>query len=175
MYRYGVGLALVALVAAGCTKEHAGTLPSLSPSPTSTATSASPTSSATTPAQQIATAARAYFTALEKAGKTGDVNALSALLSTTCDCRQQVTAISTDAQAGRHVTTSYQVESVGPHNVGAAAGSATVTYSSPASRLVDSTGRTIQTFAARTHAGVDLTFRRVGGAWLLDGLVRLGA
>jgi ketosteroid isomerase-like protein len=174
MYRYGVGLALIALVAAGCTKEHAGALPSLSATPTPTGTSSTPTSTATTPAQQIATAARAYFAALESAGKTGDVTTLSALLSPGCECREQVTAIRRDAAAGRHVTTTFTVEEVHTHEVGATAGAAAVTYSSPASRLVDANGKTIRSYAARAHAGLDLTFRKTGGRWLLAHVIGLG-
>jgi hypothetical protein len=174
MYRYGVGLALVALVAAGCTKEHAGTLPSLSPSPTATATSASPTSSVTTPAQQIATAARTYYAALTQAGATGDTSRLRALVTPTCDCKQGIDYIDQEHRAGHHFTTNYRVDKVQTHDVATAAGSATVTVTYAPSKVVDSRGRTVRAIPGETAAGRDLVFRREGGRWLVTRVVLLG-
>jgi hypothetical protein len=174
MYRYGVGLALVALVAAGCTKEHAGALPSLSATPTPTATTATPTSTATTPAQQIAAAARRYVATLQSAGQTGDTTRLAALLATGCTCRDQVAYIKREAAAGHRITTRYVVESVVPHDASASTGSATLTFSAPASAVVDSSGHTVRTLAALRHAGLEMSFRRTGASWQIVRLDRLG-
>lgn len=174
MYRFGVGLALVALAAAGCTKEHAGALPSVSATPTATATSATPTTTATTPAQQIAAAARAYYAALTRAGATGDTTALRALVAPACDCRQSIDYIDQEHRAGHHFTTAYRVDKVQTHDVANAAGAATVTVTYAPSKVVDAQGRTVRTIPGETAAGRDLVFRREGGRWLVTRVVLLG-
>lgn len=179
MYRYGVALALVALVAAGCSEDKAGGLPPLSSTPSTpvvTSSTPSPTATAaTSPAQQVEAAARSYFAALEKAGQTGDVGGLEPLLGPKCDCRRALAAIQADAKAGRHVTTRYVVSEVKAGEVTATAGTAVVTFSSPASKLVDANGKTVRSLPARKDAGAELTFRLSGSTWLLEQVVLLGA
>ena len=179
MYRYGMGLALVALLAAGCSDDKAGGLPPLSSAPsTPVVTTATPTATATTaqtPAQQVEVAARAYFAALESAGQTGDVSTLEPLLAPKCDCRRALAAIEADAKAGRHVTTRYVVSEVKAGEVTATAGTAVVTFSSPASKLVDANGKTVRSLPARKDTGAELTFRLAGSKWLLEQVVLLGA
>ena len=172
MRRYGVILALLAVTAAGCSEERAGSLPSASPMPT-TATP-SPTPTATVEAQ-VEAAARVYFEALERAGLTGDVAGLQAAIHPQCDCRKQIDAIRADAAAGRHATTVYRIEAVSPHDITATSASATVTFSSPASAVVDSAGRTVRSLPALEHAGIDLVFSKSGASWLVRRVIRLGA
>ncbi len=164
MRRYGVTLALVALLAGCSAKEHAGTLPSLTTSPTTS----SPT---TAPTDEVAAAARAYYAALENAGRTGDPAPLAALLAPSCDCRKQVDYIRREATAGHRTTTTYTIEAVRPHDVTASAAAATVTYSSPESKVVDTSGRTVRTLSALSHVGYDLALRRDGGRWLVERIV----
>lgn len=166
MRRYGVTLALVALLAGCSGKEHAGSLPSLTTSPTVSAPSP-------TPADEVANAARHYFAVLEAAGKTGNVADLAALIAPSCECREQVDAIRADARAGRHATTVYRLDAVRTHDVTATTGAATVTVSSPASAVVDSAGRTVRSLPALSGVGIDLVFRRGGNAWLVERVVRL--
>jgi hypothetical protein len=166
MRRYGVALALVALLAGCSHDDHAGSLPSLSPSPSTTSVTPSPT-------DDVAAAARAYYAALEKAGQTGDATPLAALLAPSCDCRKQVDYIRREAAAGHHTTTTYAIENVRPHDVTASAAAATVTYSSPASKVLDASGRTVRTLSALSHVGYDLALRLDGGHWLVERIVRL--
>jgi hypothetical protein len=173
MYRYGAAVALLALVA--CSAEHAGSLPSLPPATSvPPLRTVPPSDPATTPAAQVEAAARRYFAALETAGRTGDVTDLDALVGTRCPCHQQVDAIRADAKAGRHVTTTYTVEAVRTHDVRDDVGLATVTYSSPPSKLLDKAGRTLRVLPARSHAGLDLGFGRDGGAWVLLNMTKVG-
>jgi len=166
MRRYGVTAALVALLAGCSGNEHAGSLPTVSPAPTTSSPTPSPT-------DEVAAAARAYYAALEKAGQTGDTTALAALLAQSCDCRKQVDYIRREAAAGHHTTTTYTVEAVRPHDVTASAAAATVTYSSPESKVLDASGRTVRTLSALSHVGYDLALRRDGGSWLVERIVRL--
>jgi len=62
---------------------------------------------------------------------------------------------------------------VRPHDVTASAAAATVTYSSPESKVLDASGRTVRTLSALSHVGYDLALRRDGGSWLVERIVRL--
>lgn len=168
MSRYAA-LALLALAA--CGSEHAGSLPPLSSAPV---TASAPSPSAT-PADDVEAAVRAYFATLAAAGRTGNTTALKRLVDSGCSCRDQVAYIDREAAAGHRITTTYSVESVRAHDVTAAGGSATVTFSSPASAVVDAHGHTIRSLAALSHVGMEITFRRRGDAWTVVRLVRLGA
>ena len=167
MRRYGVILALLAVAAAGCSKERAGALPA---APATSATqAATPDHSA-----QVEAAARAYYAFLEHAGKTGDVSPLRVVVDPACECFQQVAAIEREAAAGRHFTTHYAVDAVQAHDVTATTGYATVTLTYAASPVVDANGRVVRTLRGETRAGRDLQFRKEGSAWLLTRLVLLG-
>lgn len=169
MYRYGVmALALVALAA--CSPGHAGTLPPTSPPP-----SVSPSATPTPPRNAVEAAARAYFAALERAGKTGDVTALDPMLAATCSCRDQIAYIRREAAAGHRITTTYRIEDVRPHDVGAGTAAVTVTFSSPPSTVVDTGGRVIRRIAGGEHIGMDLSLTRGGRGWVIARVVRLGA
>lgn len=169
MYRYGAALALLALASAGCSDEQAGTLPPPSP----VTTSATPSPSPTNLRSEIDAAARAYFAALERAGKTGDVPALRALLAPTCECVKSADYIQSEHAAGHRFTTIYRVEAVSPHDVTPTSGAATVTVTYAASKVVDTSGRTVRTLPGETHAGRELAFAREGGRWLVTRVVLL--
>ena len=168
---------LLAALAAGCGGDDtAGTLPSPLASTTTAPAPATPTPTrSASPEAQIEQAARAYYAALADAGQTGDVRVLERLLAKSCACRKQVDHIRSEARAGRTTTTTYQVESVEPHDVTATGGAAVVTFSSPESVVVDRSGRKVKTLPALKHVGVDLFFRRVGSTWVIERVVRLGA
>jgi len=169
MRRYGVILALLAVAAAGCSKERAGALPS------APVTSATPVASRTADlSAQVEAAARAYYAYLEHAGRTGDVSPLRAVVDPACECFQQVAAVERETAAGRHLTTHYVVDAVQAHDVTATTGYATVTLTYAASTVVDANGRVVRTLRGETRAGRDLQFRKEGSAWLLTRLVLLG-
>jgi hypothetical protein len=171
MYRYGAALALAALVASGCSEEHAGSLPP----PVSATPSATPTPTPTNPTSEVEAAARAYFAALERAGKTGDVAALEPMLAASCPCRDQITYIKREAAAGHRITTTYRVEDVRPHDVAAAAAAVTVTFSSPPSTVTDTAGHIVRRIGGGEHIGMDLSLTRGASGWVVARVVRLGA
>lgn len=166
MRRYAV--VLVALLAAGCGSEHAGSLPPLSPAPSVTTATTRP------PEDEVAAAARAYYAALQKAGETGDVTALRALIAPACACKDQIGYIEGEHRAGHRFTTRYTVEGVTTHDVTATSGFATVTITYAASAVVDRAGRVVRALPGRTKAGRDLLFRREGATWRLARLVLVG-
>ncbi len=180
MRRYVPAVISVAVVAAGCGgDEQAGSLPPTLPPVTSSAPSASGSPSASaaptgTAEAQIEQAVRAYFSALADANQTGDPRQLEKLLSPRCDCRKQVDYIRREAAAGRTSTTTYEVESIKPEDVTAKGGTAAVTYSSPESVVVASSGKKVRTLKALNHVGMAMFFRRVGSTWLIERLVQLG-
>lgn len=171
MSRPGAAVALVALLAAGCSAEHAGSLPPVA-SPSSATPSA--TATASTPAAQVEAAARAYFAELTRAGHTGDTRALRALVTPQCGCRDAIGYIEEEHRAGHHFTTDYRVDAVRVHDVSEAGGSATVTVTYAASQVVDAQGRTVRRLPGVTRAGRELGFRREGERWLLTRYVLLG-
>jgi hypothetical protein len=175
MRRFGAVLALLAVTAAGCSDDRAGTLPTEAPTTTTTApgttTSASPTA---VPGGEVEAAARAYYAALETGGTTGDVTALRAIVDGACDCTQQITTIEAERKAGRRFTTRYTVDAVTLHDVTATTAWATVTISYAASQVVDASGRVVRKIPGNTRAGRDLLFRKEGTAWRLVHIVLLG-
>jgi hypothetical protein len=175
MYRYGAVLALAALVAVGCSDEHAGSLPTLSPTPTTTSLSPTPTPTASL-ADEASRAVRTYFATLASAGQAGDTTALERLVAAGCTCRDQVSYIKREAAAGHRITTTYVLESVRAHDLTAAGGSVTVTFSSPASKVVDAKGATVRTLGALRHVGMEISLRRdPDSSWVVVRIVRLGA
>ena len=180
MYRYGVALALVALVAAGCSDDKAGGLPPLSSTPSTPVTTSAPataTASATTatsPAQQIEAAARAYYAELTRAGESGDAAKLRTMIDPKCGCAKSLDYLASEARQGHRFTTKYRVEAVKTHDVTADAGFATVTLSYAKSAVVDRSGKVVRSLPGETNAGRDLGFKREGDRWVLTQLVLLG-
>ena len=170
MRRYGVILALLAVTAAGCSEERAGSLPSASPMPTTATPSPTPTA---TVESQVEAAARAYYAALETAGTKGDVTALRELIDPACDCAQQVSAIEAEVRQGRRITTRYLIDAVLTHDVTAESGYATVTLTYAESQVLGADGRVVRTLPGKTRAGRDLLFRKEGTTWRLTRLVLL--
>jgi predicted lipid-binding transport protein (Tim44 family) len=162
MRRYGVALALGATLLAGCSDEHAGSLPSLAPAPP-----------APSPAD-VAAVARDYYAALEQAGQTGDVARLRALVDPACACADQVGYIEREHRAGHRFTTRYTVDGVTTHDVTAGSAYATVTITYADSAVVDAKGGVVRRLPGKTRAGRDLLFEREGAAWRLARLVVLG-
>ncbi len=176
MYRFGLAVALVALLAAGCSDEKAGGLPPIT-SPSSTApspTSASPTATAS-PRQEVEAAVRRYFAVLAEAGQSGDVSALDPLLGDKCTCREQVNYIKSEAAKGNRITTEYTVDAVRADDVSGSAAVVTATFSAPASAVVDSKGKVVRRLDALKRIGVEMGLRRVGERWVIERVVRLGA
>jgi hypothetical protein len=173
MSRYVGMVALVALLALGCSDEHAGGLPPTT-SPTATSTTPSATASASlSPSAMIEAAARAYYLELTHAGSTGRTNTLRAMVGAGCECEKTLEYLRDEVRQGHHFTTVYRVDSVRTHDVTAAAGFATVTISYRASTVVDAQGRVVRKITGKTEVGRDLGFRREGDRWLLTRLVLL--
>jgi predicted lipid-binding transport protein (Tim44 family) len=177
MYRFGLAVALVALLAAGCSDEKAGGLPpitspsSTAPSPTATATA---TKAAATPAAQIEAAARAYYAELTRAGETGDAATLRRMIDPDCECAKTIDYLAEEARKGHRFTTKYRVDGVSTHDVTATAGFATVTLTYAKSAIVDRSGKVVRSLPGQTKVGRDLGFTREGERWVLTQLVLLG-
>ena len=167
MRRYGVILALLAVAAAGCSRDRAGALPSTSPAPSAPTATTAPTVE-----ERLVAAAREYFALLERAGR-GDVAALDPRVASRCSCRQQVDFLRNETAAGRRVTTTYAVESVDATATSDAGGTAAVTFSTAASQVLDASGREVRAIPAVAHAGLELTFRLTADSWVLERAVRL--
>ncbi|HEV2891797.1 MAG TPA: hypothetical protein VGX28_15605 [Frankiaceae bacterium] len=170
MRRYAGLVALLALT--GCAQERAGSLPPPPPPPTSA--TAAPTATPPRAGSEVEVAARAYYAALERAGRDGDVAALRALVDPACECFQQVATMEGYRRAHRRLTTRYSVEGLSTHDVTATAGWATVTLTYGASELVGADGRVVSTYPGKTKVGRDLLFRKEGTTWRLVRLVLLG-
>jgi hypothetical protein len=112
---------------------------------------------------------------LTAAGHSGDTRALSRLLDPKCTCREQLEYVASEARQGHRITTVYQVEAVHPHDVTATSAGAAVTFSAPASKVVDSAGRTVRALTAVHHVGFEMSLRLSGATWVVVRVVRLGA
>ncbi|HEU0129460.1 MAG TPA: hypothetical protein VFQ85_00530 [Mycobacteriales bacterium] len=175
MSRPAATLALVALLAAGCSHgEKAGSLPSVSPAPVTTTAAATPSATATAGPDAITTAVRRYFATVAEAGRTGDVAALNLLIAPRCTCRAQLEYLRREAAAGHRLTTLYTVEAVRPHDVTATTAGATVTFSTTAGSVVDRSGAVVRAIPALRHVGVELGLQRVGQTWLLARVAKVG-
>jgi hypothetical protein len=172
MSRYA---ALALLAAAACSPEHAGSLPPLSSAPVTTppvtvSASASPAADAA-----VRAAVTTYFKALGDAGRSGDTSGLARLLDPKCECRQQLEYVTSETRKGNRITTTYVVEAVRPHDVTPTTASAAVTFSVPASAVVDSRGHTVRRLAAARHVGFEIALRMSRGTWVIVRIVKLGA
>jgi hypothetical protein len=170
MYRYGAALALAALVASGCSEEHAGSLPP----PVSVTPSATPTPTPTNPTSEVEAAARAYYDELTAAGKTGDTARLAGMIGAGCECAKTLQYLRGEAAAGHRFTTVYRVDAVTTHDVSAKAGFATVTLTYAPSTIVDGTGHVVRSIPGKTKVGRDLGFTRQGERWVVTRLALLG-
>jgi hypothetical protein len=173
MYRYGAAVALLAL--AGCSAEHVGSLPSLPPATSVETAVATATAPADPRTAAVKSETRRYFAALTAAGRSGDLSVLASLLAAGCGCRRQLDYIRTETSQGRRITTDYRVDDVSVHDLTATTAAASVTFSAPASAVVDAHGRTVRRLDPVTRGGLELSWRRTGARWVIVRAVALGA
>jgi hypothetical protein len=154
------------LVTGACSEEHAGTLPTQSPSvPSATATpSASPTVSAT---DALVAAARTYYAVLEDAGKRPASGAarVDALIDHGCACRRVVDFLRDTSRAGRRIERPVRV--LDPRATSTASGGTVfLTLDQLAGRVVDAKGRVVERLAP-SRVRVVIDFRRTGNRFLV--------
>jgi hypothetical protein len=162
-----LALALSALAVTSCTKPHAGSLPTTSPSPTATTSSPTPT---TTPdlAESLRAALRTYFDALYQAGldPAHKTDALALLMTTSCPCRRTLDVLRDEARHGWHIDYRYTLKSVTVTEAGAIGGDISYTVEQSAGAERDASGRVVQQFPAATQR-FSAHFARTDGRWLL--------
>jgi hypothetical protein len=90
-----------------------------------------------------------------------------------CTCREQVEFLRREVAARHRITTRYVVENVAVQNATPTGGTAAVTFSTPASQILDASGKQVRAIPAVKSAGLELTFRMSGSTWVLERLVRL--
>ncbi len=164
-----LALVLSALAVGSCTKPHAGTLPTVSPSPTTT----SPTPTATPDlAGSLRGALRTYFDALYRAGldPAHKTDALAALMTPTCPCRRTVEVLRDEARHGWHIDYRYTLKSVTVTEANATGGDISYTVEQSAGAKRDASGNVIRQFPAATQR-YSAHFARTEGRWLLARLV----
>jgi len=155
-----------------CSDGKAGTLPTTSPSLTSTtqSPSATPTLNLRT---SLELALRTYFDALYAAGlnpaeKTDD---LAQLIDTTCECYRVVTVLREEAREGRSIDYTYTLQDLKVVAVDSRSGDVNYTVIRSAGAERDRSGRVIQEFPP-TSEKYSARFGRANDRWLLQRLTR---
>ena len=154
-------------VAAGCSDEHAGSLPTSSPTPF--ASSASPTASATASAAPGPVAAAvAYYTTLEGAARSPEQGAgrLARLVAPGCDCHQVVDLLHRLAGEKHHLEFTVRTSTARVARETGTDAAVFLHVEQTAGREVDAAGRTVRPLPA-TSGDYVLTLVRGNGGWLV--------
>jgi predicted lipid-binding transport protein (Tim44 family) len=144
-------------------------LPSLSSTPSATATS---TTSPGSVEAEVEAAVRHYFDVAQKAANTGNTTELESLSTPTCGCRQLVQSIKKTYAHGRSLGVQFLVHSTQVHDVRNRTAGAIVEFSVSAYRDVDESGRVVQTYEPVIGRD-DMSWVSSQGRWLLTNEVRL--
>lgn len=151
--RTGVALAALATVlAAGCSEEHAGSLPATSApvSPVATTVTAS-----ATPAEPRAVAAvRTFYAVLEAASREPSAGAarVAALLTPGCACRRIVDFLREQAHQHHALIRPVQVERASVATDAGDTATVFLTLAEGAGSVLDAQGRTVEKLAPKTTA-----------------------
>lgn len=153
--RFALVVGVAALFAAACSGDpgHPTTLPSLSATH-SPSVSTTPTSSDLEAATQVV---REYYTLLNHLAMTMDARGIGALMTSTCGCREQLTAIENARSKGQHFIDHVELVSLTPVRDTPIEVSVLVEYNAARGGLVDSSGHPVTTSKARR--GVKRLFR----------------
>lgn len=161
--RVSAGLCLAAMLVAGCSSDpgHPRTLPSLTATPTPSATSSA------TDLEAATSVVRAYYALLNQLVTTMDPRGIASLMTGACPCRQQLTAISEAQAKQEHYIDHVDLVSLTPVRDTPIEVSVLVEYNAGRGGLVDAHGRTVTTSKARN--GVKRLFRvtREADRWLI--------
>jgi hypothetical protein len=158
---------LTSLALTSCTHEHAGSLPTSSPSTPSTSWASSPAATGAAAEAALVHAARNYYSVLEAAGGNPSVGAdkVAALIDPHCTCINVVQFLRDQAHAGHRIER--QVQVLAPRAVaGSNGGTVFLTLEQRAGRVTDAAGHTLERLAA-SRDEVVLDFRSARGLLLV--------
>lgn len=144
-------------------------LPSLSSTPSTTATS---TTSPGSVEAEVEAAVRHYFDVATEAANTGHTAELESLSAPGCGCRELVRSIQTAHQNGKSVGVRFIVKDIHIHDAREKAAGATVRIEVPSYRDVDLRGNTIRTYASG-ETTEDLSLVKKGQNWIVTNGIRL--
>lgn len=164
--RLALACVLAAIALGGCSSgDKPVALPSLSPS-TSPSASPSATSTADTAAAAVGVV-RAYYAIVNNLHRRMDAAALSALMTKSCTCQQQVRAVAEAAAKGEHYIDRARLVSVTPAVNSPTSVDVLVEYNASRGGLVDASGH--QVTSAYAKDGIKRLFhvREIGGRWLI--------
>lgn len=165
--RASARLGLAAMLVAGCSSDpgRPRTLPSLTPTPTASATSSA------TDLEAATTVVREYYSLLNDATTGANADALSKLMTPTCKC--QDVARSTREVASKHEryfgkTTLRNLRATSD---GSTLIEVLVNYDYERSGIADAQGRAIKSFPARHGASADFSVVKSANRWLISAIV----
>lgn len=160
-------VALAALSVSACS-HHAGTLPTTSPS-ASVPRSSAPPSSPADPAAELRDAIARYYAALNAAVRdpAGKTDALASLIAPSCECRQVVDVLRSEARQRHYLDYSYTTHNIRVISVGSLGGNATYVVVQSPGHERSSDGTILHSYPGSTEK-FSAHFRREGSTWLLD-------
>jgi hypothetical protein len=158
------------LVTGACSEEHAGTLPTPSPSVPSATGTPSASLSALGYDGELRRAITTYYAALNAAvhDPAANVEALGRLIAPSCECRKVLDALREEAHEGRYVDYSYSIRDLRVIAVGDRGGNAAFVVVQSPGHERGHDGTVLHAFRGSTQSYSVHFVRTATGAWLLD-------
>jgi len=161
---------VLGLVVACSDPDQPSTLPS--DTPTTSSTSASPTPA--TPKEQVEAAVRTYYAELQRAAQSSDTSTLRTMMTRTCPCYRAVKVLNQNKRQGETAPDSkIELQSVRVRQLEGPTASAEVRLTASAYDVIDRGGEVVERVAAQ-EAHWDLSvIRTPQGAWVIANLFDL--